>query len=136
MAQGQGQAHDRSRDNDRLLDGVAGAHSVYFVLFSIWPLIDIRSFEKLTGRKIDRWLVKTVAGLLTIIGAVIGRAGIRKRVTPEIVGLGIGSSAVLATIDVTYVAQGRIRPIYLLDALANTALIGGWVLVLMRRVAR
>jgi hypothetical protein len=99
----------------------------------IWPLIHIRSFEAVSGPKTDRWLVKAVTSLITVIGFVIGSAGMRNRMTPEVVGLAIGCSATLATVDVVYVSRGRISRVYLLDALAEVLLIGGWILRGLRR---
>jgi hypothetical protein len=111
------------------------AHAIYFIPSSIWALVHIPSFEKVTGPKVDRWLVKAVASLLTVVGAVVGGAGRRKRVTPEIVALAIGSSAALAAVDVVYVGKRRISPVYLLDALGNVLLIAGWIAALKRGVA-
>lgn len=110
-----------------LLHAVTKAQSLYFVPFSIWGLLHIRSFMWVTGKKTDTWLVKTVCLLLTTVGAVVGRAGKKNRVTPEIAALGIGSSASLAAIDLWYTRKGRIRWVYLLDAVANIGLIGGWL---------
>jgi len=123
---------EMNKQGDRLLDAVGLAHAVYFVPTSIWALVHMPSFEKVTGPKVDRWLVKTVAVLLLVIGLVIGSAGMRRRVTPDIVALGIGSSAALATIDVVYVRKKRISPVYLLDALGNLLLIAGWIAALRR----
>lgn len=107
---------------------VTGAHAFYYIVFSIWGLVHIRSFQWVTGKKTDVWLVKTICLLLISVGAVIGRAGAKDRVTPEIAQLGITSAASLSMIDVYYVAKGRIRWVYLLDALGNLGLIGGWIL--------
>jgi hypothetical protein len=103
------------------------AHALYFVLGGLWSIFGRRSFEAVTGPKADYWLVRTVGGLLTAVGAVIGLAGARGRLTPELRWLAISTSGVLTTIDVIATATGRIRPVYLLDALANVVLIGGWV---------
>ena len=105
---------------------VARAHALYYIVFSLWGLLHIPSFMWITGKKKDTWLVKTVCLLLITVGSVIGRAGAKDRITPEIAALGIGSAASLATIDVVYVSKGRIRWVYLLDALGNLLLIGGW----------
>ena len=126
----------KHRRHDHWLSGMGIAHALYFVPSSIWALVHIRSFEKVTGPKVDRWLVKTVAGLLTVIGVVIGRAGMRRRVTPEIAALAIGSSGVLTAIDLVYVRKKRIAPVYLLDAVANLLLIGGWIAALRRGATR
>jgi hypothetical protein len=86
----------------------------------------MRSFEAVTGPKVDRWLVRTVGGLLGVVGGALGSAARHGRVTPEIRALGAGTAAVLAVIDCTYVARKRISPIYLLDAAAEVGLVAGW----------
>jgi len=112
---------------------VSAAHAAYYVPFSIWGLLHRRSFEWVTGKKNDYWLVRVVCLLLITVGGVIGRAGRNNRVTPEIEALAIGSSASLAMIDVVYVSKGRIRWVYLLDAVGNLILIGGWVAAIRER---
>ena len=42
------------------------AHGVANVVGGLWPLLHISSFEMVFGPKTDRWLVKTVAGLLMV----------------------------------------------------------------------
>lgn len=101
--------------------------AVGFIVGGLWAVVHRRSFEAITGRKVDYWLVRTVGGLLTVIGAVLAGAARRDRVTPEIVWLGIGSSVVLLIIDLVYTAKRRISPVYLLDAVANSVLIAGWI---------
>lgn len=115
-----------------ILSLVWKGHAAYFILGSLWPLVSGKTFQMVTGPKKDMWLVKTVALLLTVIGVVIGRAGMKERITPEISHLAIGSAASLATIDVVYVSRGRISRVYLLDALGNALLIGGWVAAMWR----
>lgn len=107
--------------------------ALYYLVSGIWPLIDIRSFEALTGPKTDRWLVKTVGVVVTVIGGVVGLAGARRRITPEIAVLSTGSGVGLAAIDVIYAARRRISPIYLLDALAHLVILGAWAVKLRRR---
>ena len=102
-------------------------HGGFYVVTGVWPLVSMRSFEAVSGPKTDRWLVKTVGVLITAIGGVLVLAGRRDRVTPEVALLGAAAAAGLASIDVVYVAKGRISPVYLLDAAAETALITAWV---------
>ena len=52
--------------------------------------------------------------------------------TGEVVLLAVGSALALAAIDVIYVSNGTISPIYLLDAAAELALAGGWALARRR----
>lgn len=102
--------------------------AVYYATTGVWPLAGIRSFQAVTGPKTDLWLVKTVGVLVLVIGSAIALAGYRRRVTPEIRLLGMGSAAALAAIDAYYVARGRIARIYLADAVANLGIIAAWAL--------
>ena len=45
------------------------AQGVYYVVSGAWPLVYIDSFQKVTGRNTDLWLVHTV-GLLVLIELV------------------------------------------------------------------
>ena len=108
-------------------NGVAWAQAAFYVPGGIWPIVSLRSFEAVTGPKVDGWLVKTVGGLLAVAGAAIGSAAAKRRVTPEIALLGAGCAATLAAIDIVYVAKRRIPPVYLLDAAAEIALVAAWV---------
>ena len=106
----------------------AFVQALYFMFGGLWAVAGKRSFEDVTGPKADYWLVRTVGGLLTVIGVVIAGASIRDRITAEIRWLGFGASSVLAAITVVYTAKGRIRPIYLLDAGANLAFMARWLM--------
>ena len=101
----------------------------YFTLTGVWPLVSRRSFERVTGRKQDFWLVKTVGVLVTVMGGVMLAAGVRERVSPEIQLLGQGSAAGFALIDSYYVQQRRISPVYLLDAVAEVLVLAGWAVL-------
>jgi len=52
---------------------VGPAQAIYYIITSLWALAGIRSFQKVTGPKVDIWLVKTVGVLVGVIGAVIGK---------------------------------------------------------------
>jgi hypothetical protein len=54
-------------------------------------------------------------------------AGARRRVSPEIGLLGVASAAGLMAIDGIYVVKRRMAPVYLLDAAAESTIIGGWL---------
>lgn len=112
-----------------LADYLALGQSAFYVISGVWPILHIGSFQKITGPKTDLWLVKTAGTLIAVIGSVIGLAGYRRKVSPEIGLLAVGCAAGLAAIDVVYVAKKRISPIYLLDALAEGGLIALWALV-------
>jgi hypothetical protein len=105
---------------------IAAAQGAYFAATGIWSLVDADSFQRVTGPKHDVWLVKTVGALVTVIGGVLCSAAARRRIVPETAMLGIGCSVALAIVDVTYVARGRIAPIYLFDAAAEAVITGAW----------
>ena len=105
---------------------LARLQAIFYMVTGVWPLVSIRSFEAITGPKTDRWLVKTVGALVGITGCELGLASRRRQLTPEVVLVATASAGALATIDVVYVAKRRISPIYLLDALAEIALVAGW----------
>ena len=105
---------------------VAIVQAGYFLVTGIWPLLHMRSFEWISGPKVDRWLVKTVGALIAAIGSAIGLAAWRKRLTPEIELLAVSTAVSLAAVDVVYVARRRIRWVYLLDAVAELGLAAAW----------
>jgi hypothetical protein len=105
---------------------------IFYLATGIWPLVDIASFQMVTGPKTDLWLVKTVGVLVAVIGAVLLAASRRRRVTSEIVMLATGSALGLAAIDLIYASSGRISPVYLADAAAEIGLAVAWAVIWRR----
>ena len=112
---------------------LAVAQGAFYVATGVWPIVHLRSFEAVTGPKLEGWLVKTVGALIAAIGGTLWAAGRRRRLVPEEVALAVGSAAALTAVDVIYVARRRIAPVYLLDAVAETALMATWAVLLARR---
>jgi hypothetical protein len=105
---------------------LARAHGVANMLGGLWPLVHLDSFEAVFGPKTDRWLVKTVAGLLVVNGLTqLGATS-----APASIGqarlLGVGTAATLAMIDLAYVPRGRISKMYLADAAVEVGWIVAW----------
>lgn len=98
----------------------------YYAATGIWSLVGIRSFQKVTGPKEDVWLVKTVGALVTAMGFSFMRAAREDAVSPETRLLSKGSAAALAGIGTYYPLMGRISPVYLLDAVAELAILRAW----------
>jgi hypothetical protein len=115
---------------------VAGVHAGYCLLTGPSSLISRRAFAAVTGPKRDWWLVHTVGLLVTSLGAGLALAVARDRVTPELGVVAAGAAASLATIDVVYVARGRIRTTYLADAAVEMALLAGWATAARRSSRR
>ncbi|HET9287503.1 MAG TPA: hypothetical protein VFO26_08100 [Gaiella sp.] len=106
--------------SSRQLIGLQGA---YYVATGAWAIVHRRSFEAVTGRKTDYWLVRTVGLLAAAIGASLLVAATREeRPSPEAVALAGGSAASFALVDVVYVWRRRISPIYLADAALHALL--------------
>jgi hypothetical protein len=104
------------------------AQGGYYIATGVLPFVSRRAFEAVTGPKLEWWLVQTVGALVTVVGGGLIGAAVRRRSTPELLGIAAGSAASLAGIDVVYVAKGRIAPTYLADAAIQVGLLGalGW----------
>jgi hypothetical protein len=100
----------------------------YLLVTGLWPLVHFRSFVKVTGPKRDGWLTKVMGACLANIGAVLLAAGARGRVARELRLLGGGVALALAAADFHYAGvRRRISPIYLLDGVAELAIVAGWI---------
>ncbi|WP_036775399.1 hypothetical protein [Pontibacter actiniarum] len=106
---------------------VAVLQSLFWLLTGVWPFVHLPSFLWVTGPKEDIWLLYTVSVLIVAIGGTLLMAGLRKQVTREVKGLGIAGAAGLAGIDVYYAFNDVIWDVYLLDAVAESALIILWL---------
>ena len=93
-----------------------------YLITGIWPVVHVRSFEWVTGKKYDHFLLHTVGLLLFVIGAVLLEALRRDHVTRELLWLAAGSAAALCAIDIVYFLNGRLPPVYLLDAVIEACL--------------
>ncbi len=112
---------------DREPLGLARAHSAYFLLGGLWPLIHFGSFEAVLGRKRDAWLVQTVALIITGLGASLavsarrGRVPLEMRLAAAAAGVGMGGIAAV------YGARGRISRLYLFDAAIELVFASLWI---------
>lgn len=104
------------------------AQGAYFVVTGIWPILHRRSFEAVTGPKVDRWLVKTFGALVASIGGTLIVGGVEVPRSRTLSVLGIGSAVALGLAELVYVRKGRIARVYLLDALLEGAIAVAWVL--------
>jgi hypothetical protein len=106
---------------------MARLHGALNIWGGLWPLLHLRSFERVFGPKVDRWLVYTVAGLLTSIGYAQWQAATSEN-WRHARRLGIGTAGTLLAIDLVYVPRGRIRWTYLLDAAEEVIVIVAWLM--------
>lgn len=103
----------------------------FFLVTGLWPVAHYRSFERVTGPKVDDWLVKTTGGVLAAVGVTLLASGLRR---PDrrpdhsyLRALGISTAAALAIADVVYVSRRRISRVYLIDAAAEGVLCAMWL---------
>jgi hypothetical protein len=106
---------------------LAAGHGFYYATTGIWLILSISSFQAVTGRKRDLWLVQTAGLLIASIGSVLMLAGYRRGTSPEVRLLAVTSALSLAGIDVVYVSRRKIGLIYLADAAAELTLAALWL---------
>ena len=82
---------------------------IYYLLTGLFPFVHFGAFEALTGRKRDRWLVRTVGLLAAVIGLTLVR---RPSQSGELADVSAGAFALA---DVLAVSAGQM-PTYLADA--------------------
>jgi hypothetical protein len=124
---GQGLSERGRRAGGALLDRPELAQCLYYGLTGIWPWVHMPSFLWVTGPKTDLWLVQTVGALIVAVAVALGVAAWRRERTASVVCLAVGSAAALLFVDVYFVAQRVIPPVYLLDAAAEVGIIALWV---------
>jgi hypothetical protein len=96
---------------------VLAFQSLYYFATGVWPLLNLASFEAVTGPKTDDWLVHMVGLLAMVIGGSLGVAVVRDHTrASEVVILATGAALAFTAIDLWYGLSGRIAPVYLGDA--------------------
>jgi hypothetical protein len=104
------------------------SQGIFYVATGLWPIVHLRSFEAVTGRKRDKWLVQTVGGLIAAVGGALLVGAFERREAKSLRTLGITSAAVLASSDIYFAAKGTISPVYFGDAAVEGAMIAAWAL--------
>lgn len=110
----------------RFLSRLALVQGLYYFVTGVWPLVDIDSFQAVTGPKTDLWLVRTVGALIVAIAMALLAADWQRQINLAVWILAVGSAAALTAIDILYVSLGVIDKIYLADAAAELVLIACW----------
>jgi hypothetical protein len=84
---------------------VAVAQGLYYRVTGVWPLVNLRTFEAITGPKRDKWLVRTVGILAAAIGTGLW-TGLRRNLQPEVELIGVATPS----------GSGRSRPCMQVEA--------------------
>jgi hypothetical protein len=90
--------------------------ALYWCVTGLSPLVSMRLFEAITGKKRDRWLVQMVGLLAASMGASLWVSSRSQRIEPAALVLSTSGALAFAGIDVVHVCRRRISPIYLADA--------------------
>lgn len=125
--------HDGRTGVTATLRPPAACQGAFNLLTGLWPLVHMASFEAVTGPKRDKWLVRTVSGLLVTIGVEQVRCARSGKGLAGARRIGVGTAATLTAIDVVYASRGRISKVYLLDAIVEVMILAWWVVT--RRAA-
>jgi hypothetical protein len=110
---------------------VALVQGCYFLVTGVWPLLHMDSFQKITGRKTDLWLVKTVGVLVMVIGAGLVVGGITQSFAPGLILIAMASALGLMAVDLVYVFKRVISLVYVLDALVEVGFLVWWIVRLI-----
>ena len=121
---------------NRIGRATAAGQGAFWLAMGLWPLVHYRSFEAVTGPKEDDWLVKTIGGLIAIVGGTLLVSARRREPTDEAAVLGAAAATALAVADLRFVARGRISRIYLLDVVAEAPFLAGWAAFALGRLRR
>jgi hypothetical protein len=107
--------------------------SVIFFVCGLWPVFSIQSFMYITGRKTDIWLVKSVGLLLAGVAVSLFTAAKNDSINLPVAQIGVLSALAILIIDLVYVFNHTISKVYLLDALLQSILILGWLLLYKKK---
>ncbi|GER22260.1 hypothetical protein NCCP1664_07570 [Zafaria cholistanensis] len=118
------------------MERLARTHGAFNLAAGLWPLLHYRSFAGVTGPKVDKWLVQTVAGLSMAIGYAMVRAGSSPEGMAAARRLGVGSALAFGAVDAAYGSKGRIRRVYLVDLAVELAWLAAWASVRREAKAR
>lgn len=97
---------------------------IYYFLTALWPLIHIKSFEKITGPKTDHWLVYTVSALIICSSLVFLSTALGPFMEgKEVLILSFSNAIALSIVEIFFSLKNVISKIYLLDAAAEISLV-------------
>jgi hypothetical protein len=106
---------------------VASLQGAYYLCTGLWPVLSRRSFEAVSGRKQDYWLVQTVGLLTTSLAAGLlhGIRGGREH-SPDMQTAALAAAFSFGAVDLVHGLRGRISFVYVLDALVQAELVRRW----------
>jgi hypothetical protein len=110
---------------------VAVAQGIFYLIWGLWPVLRLPSFESATGAD-DRRL-HALGALVALVGGLLVFSARRGRPSVEAVVLGAGFALCLACVDLEFVFRGVVSFVYLLDAVIEAAFVIAWTAALSAR---
>jgi len=96
----------------------------YYIATGLWPLVSMRTFETVTGPKVEDWLVRSVGLQAFSIGVGLLVASRAPAIPAATRTIAVLAAASFTVIDVVYFLNGTLPWTYLLDAAAELTFIG------------
>ena len=107
---------------------------VFYVISGLWPIVHLKSFEKVTGRKREGWLAQSMGGLIAAVGVALIVGSLEQRPSRTLQVLGMGSALALGAADLIFAKRGTVSKIYFADAAAEGAALATWIIAKPRAV--
>jgi len=107
---------------------LALAQGAYFAVVGAWPLVHLRSFEMVTGPKLEEWPTKGVGACWLNVGIHLIEAGRHGgRVRRDVRALAVRMAASFALFDFHYAGRRRrISPVYLINGFIQLGFVALW----------
>ena len=112
-------------DPERWLRRIAFAQGALYFASGLWPIVHLRSFEAVTGKKREKWLVQANGAILACVGLSLLRSAGKEPARQ----LGLTSAAAIAAVESVYALRGKIGRPYVADAAVELAIAAGWLLI-------
>lgn len=105
---------------------VALGQGAFWIGAGLWPMLHLKSFEAVTGPKVDGWLARSFGAMMAVVGSALVVGGARRPVRLETKYLAAASALCLGALDTYFVARRRIRSTYLFDAAVQAGFLTAW----------
>jgi hypothetical protein len=105
---------------------IARVQAAYYLVAGLWPLVSIRSFEAVAGRRRDHWVTRSNGLLIAAVGAAVGLYSLTPRLSRRVRLVGMVFPLALAAADVAFAWPATRKRAYLADAALSLATAGAW----------
>jgi glycine/D-amino acid oxidase-like deaminating enzyme/nitrite reductase/ring-hydroxylating ferredoxin subunit len=101
------------------------AQGAYYVATGLWPVLHLRSFEAVTGRKRNAWLIRALGGLIATVGTAL--------LTDDIAGpgrarrLGLGAAVALGLTGLYLTVSRRGSRSYVAEVAIEAGFAAAWL---------